>query len=242
MPTMVCPNCKFRMLLAYDKCPNCGYDFSGVGGPSAIVPSTMGGQTTSPGSSKSSSRPLPVPAPTPPPRPVPAGSSPLPGPTASSPLPVPSGSSSLFGPLPAHMPPTPPDLEGTISSHPVTHRGVFTPTDWSLRLMRPKLSRGGRTDPRSETTITTIRVRRTDGTQREARLEGDLVGAGTGLGDEVSLWGRDSSGTLVVKRAYNHTTGAEIRIRPPYDLSMERLKASLMLGFGALCIISWIIS
>ncbi len=57
---------------------------------------------------------------------------------------------------------------------------------------------------------TQIRLRLGNGALRDARLEGRLVGANISLGDELTLWGRYRKGTLLVRRAYNHTTEARI--------------------------------
>lgn len=63
-------------------------------------------------------------------------------------------------------------------------------------------------------TINTVRVRRSDGTMRDVRFEGDLMGAGISLGDDVSIWGSERSGVLIARRAYNHTAHSEIKIEP----------------------------
>jgi hypothetical protein len=61
-----------------------------------------------------------------------------------------------------------------------------------------------------EKVITRMRTRAFDGTQSDAYLEGMLTGANVALGDEVSLWGHTRKGTLVVHRAYNHTTRSRV--------------------------------
>lgn len=61
--------------------------------------------------------------------------------------------------------------------------------------------------------IVIARLRMEDGRQREARFEGDFMLGSINLGDEISLWGYLRKGTLVVSRAYNHTTQAKIATR-----------------------------
>ena len=61
--------------------------------------------------------------------------------------------------------------------------------------------------------ITQIRVQGVDGKQRDARLEGRLIGANIALGDEITLKGRYRKGTLLVQRTYNHTSDARIMTR-----------------------------
>ncbi len=77
-------------------------------------------------------------------------------------------------------------------------------------------------------TVNTVRIRRPDGTQRDARFEGDLVGGNLSLGDDISLWGHNAGGTLVVTRAYNHTTGSEIRLHRPTPW-LSRIIATILL-------------
>ncbi len=67
--------------------------------------------------------------------------------------------------------------------------------------------------PDDKTTVTQIRVRVAPQVQRDARMEGTLTGASVALGDTVSLWGRYRKGTLLVQRAYNNTSDAEITTR-----------------------------
>jgi hypothetical protein len=64
--------------------------------------------------------------------------------------------------------------------------------------------------------------RASDGASREARIEGDLAGGQPRLHQKVSLWGRYRGGLLIVKRGYNHDTGAEISVRPPVAIWLSR--------------------
>lgn len=56
-------------------------------------------------------------------------------------------------------------------------------------------------------------IRRSDGREEQARIEGDPLGALPRRGDHVSLWGSPRYGVLVVRRGYNHSVHAEIRVR-----------------------------
>lgn len=67
--------------------------------------------------------------------------------------------------------------------------------------------------PKEHQTVYLVRVQRSDGTVEQARVEQDIVGATMDLGDYVSIWGRDQEGVTIVQRAYNHTVGAEVRLR-----------------------------
>lgn len=58
-----------------------------------------------------------------------------------------------------------------------------------------------------------IRIERDDGGLEQARIESDLVGATMDLGDHVSIWGKRQGGVVVVKHAFNHTIGAEVRLK-----------------------------
>ena len=58
-----------------------------------------------------------------------------------------------------------------------------------------------------------VRIERADGGLEQARIESDLVGATMDLGDHVSIWGERRGGVIVVKHAFNHTIGAEVRLR-----------------------------
>jgi hypothetical protein len=57
------------------------------------------------------------------------------------------------------------------------------------------------------------RLRLSDGTQKDARLEGYLMGAHLTLGDVLSLWGRQRHGIILVRRAFNNTSGAVVSTR-----------------------------
>lgn len=136
-----------------------------------------------------------------------------------------------------------PDLEGTINAPPTTSE-VSAGPEWShgvlgclffplLLVFRPMLLVMGliglNAHPERKMTITTIRITRSDGRIFNARLEGDLMGAGVNLGDDVSLWGSNRSGTLIVKRGYNHTTSSEIQVRPPAGPIFARIVATIVL-------------
>lgn len=92
--------------------------------------------------------------------------------------------------------------------------------------------------PERKMTVNTVRIRRPDGTMREALLEGDLRGSGLSLGDNVSFWGSDRSGVLVVKQAYNHTVAGKIRIHPPTPPWITRVVAAILVVFILMILLS----
>jgi hypothetical protein len=146
---------------------------------------------------------------------------------------------SILGTLPSYLPPRSPDLEGHVLIPPTTYKGLFTPVHWAVKFTHPGLRRrGGRPNPNWETNITSVRLRRDDGAEREARMEGEVVGGSISLGDPASFWGADVNGTLIVDRAFNHKTGAEIRVRPPYNLVAEQVKAIIIISLLSLCVLS----
>jgi hypothetical protein len=126
------------------------------------------------------------------------------------------------------MPSRPPNLEGTVALQPTVSE-VKLPPDWSSTLLgcifipimlvlRPVmvimgLVRSSGSGERKRT-INTVRVKRSDGVMRDVRFEGDLMGAGITLGDDLSIWGSERGGVLIASRAYNHTAHSEIKIEP----------------------------
>jgi len=60
--------------------------------------------------------------------------------------------------------------------------------------------------------VIVLRVENAVGRLIEARIEADIHGAGVRLGDHVTLWGQYRSGVLIVRRGYNHSSGADIRM------------------------------
>ena len=259
MPSIKCANCGHRILLPTPApvCSNCGMPFtlSASGTPAKPVPTPTSMPAPLPPPSGYSPLPVPIPVPTPPIPVPPRPTSPVPMPTGFpvSPVAPTSPPVSAFGPLPTNMPSRPPDLEGAVAIPPTTHE-VKVPSDWSqvflgciffpiLLVLRPMMfimgvvGMSGR--PEHKMTITTIRVRRRDGTVRNARLEGDLMGAGISLSDEVSLWGSDRNGTLVVRRAYNHTTSDEIKIRASHVAWVPRIFATILLALILISLISF---
>ncbi len=70
----------------------------------------------------------------------------------------------------------------------------------------------GRT-PAEHQTVLVLRIERDDGGLEQARIESDLDGATMDLGDRVSIWGKRRAGVVIVKYAFNHTVGAEVRLK-----------------------------
>jgi hypothetical protein len=70
----------------------------------------------------------------------------------------------------------------------------------------------GRRSPEYQT-VFILRIERDDGGVEQARIESDLDGATMDLGDRVSIWGKRRGGVTVVSKAFNHTIGAEVRLK-----------------------------
>ncbi len=215
MAAKKCPHCNYRILQP-DKdpvCPNCGKPHTA---PTASAPTPL--------PAPRGGYPRPVPVPPAPVIPVPPAPVPAPRPPAPVPAPAPPPVARIPG-----MPSRPADIEGIIASHPDTREEVLR-THWShttlgcifyplLLIFSPVLFifsvLGMNSRPDRRISITTARVRRADGTIRDIRFEGDLIRSKVALGDQVSLWGGERNGVLIVRRGYNHTTGSEIVIRAP---------------------------
>ena len=92
-------------------------------------------------------------------------------------------------------------------------RGTFA---FLLMIFRPMLMLAawilGGKKPKEYRTGHLVRVRQHNGTVAQARIEGDLLGASMDPGDEVSIWGRERGGVIMVSHAYNHTLSAEVRV------------------------------
>lgn len=126
------------------------------------------------------------------------------------------------------MPSRTPTLEGTVALPPTVSE-IKLPPDWSTTVLgcifipimlalKPIMvimglvrASGGSERKR---TINTVRLKRADGTMRDVRFEGDLMGAGISLGDDLSVWGSERGGVFIARRAYNHTAHSEIKIEP----------------------------
>lgn len=131
-----------------------------------------------------------------------------------------------------------PMLEGSITTF--TRDTVEQPVDWSHVVLRilifpftlPFLARSllaGRRKPRPTMVVNIMRIARlSDGAIIEAHFEGDFTASIPSLGDHVSLWGSYRNGVLIVKRAYNHSTGAQISVRRPGMLWLSRVAAIIL--------------
>ena len=58
-----------------------------------------------------------------------------------------------------------------------------------------------------------IRVQDAGGGVQVARIEKNIGGATLDMGDYVSIWGFSRGGVCVVRRAFNHSVGAEVKLR-----------------------------
>lgn len=223
-----------------DTCPVCGERFKNYR-TARPLPTPPPGPSSSyasgplPGSpsSASGSRP-PFPAP------IPHSSTPVPAPSSSYPAPS-AASSSIFGPLPFNMPSRIPDLEGTVVNKPFVHEnpqprgcmhmfGCFlTPLLFILSpvLALVQLISAGSHVP-SKMTIYTVRLELPGGRESDVRFEGDLLSGNFSQGDHLSLWGANRRGTLIVSRAYNHTTLSEIKMHRSHPLKNLAITAGII--------------
>lgn len=88
-------------------------------------------------------------------------------------------------------------------------------------------SRRDRRDPRElDIPVTPFTIRRSDGTQIEATLRGELAGGSLHLGDLVELTGRAGrDGVITCSEVRNETTGARTTVRRHPALARSRVKA-----------------
>ena len=200
MPSRTCLHCGTRNFTGNSKCSGCGTVLGAAG--SAAPPSPAPAPVSSWGSAFS---PVSTPVPY-----APASKAPVVHPAARA-----------AGPIPSRW--GAPIVEGTVidtsqiqvSVKPRTgfFRGllgillfVFRPAmvlaAWVLR---------GRS-PTEHKTVLILRIERDDGGLEQARIESDLDGATMDLGDRVSIWGKRRAGVVIVKYAFNHTVGAEVRL------------------------------
>jgi hypothetical protein len=70
----------------------------------------------------------------------------------------------------------------------------------------------GGSRPKDYKHVFTFRVQRANGTIVLARIERDMIGATINIGDHVSVWGKESSGVVIVIKAFNHTINGEVRL------------------------------
>ena len=212
MSAPTCPQCGYPVTAAMSTCPNCGTSLrpaiSAAGAASSVSSSPTTAIPATPASGNASTSI--------------AGAI-----QQNSVPPLPSLSPQPAEKKPYRMPSRSPDLEGTILSisyhieFPPEHTfnpivdlfdfilDLFFPTSPDQRY--PRMPRGVR--------ATIVRLRKDDGTLRDARFEGDLTGAGLTLGDRLSLWGRSRKGTLLVSKGLNQTVQAAI-LTNAYKVSM----------------------
>jgi len=61
--------------------------------------------------------------------------------------------------------------------------------------------------------VRNFRIRDREGNEYQVRMKGHLQIGNVSPADRLSIWGKWKKGTLVFKRAYNHRTKSEIRVR-----------------------------
>ncbi len=248
MAFIECSNCGHRTLLPTQRtdCRICGFPFATGAGSS---PSSSG-SPSGPSTFSSSSSSIPMPSSTIlPPIPTKGPASPMP--TSSSSSPGPSGSAAS-SPVRATalpgMPSRPADLEGDVVGEPKKDP-VDRPLDWSDIVLRvlffplvfPFLVREFfkmHNSPKPTMMVYNLQIQRSSGGGLgEARLEGDVMGGMPRPGHQVSLWGRDRGGSLIVRQGYNHTVKAKISIRPPTMLWLTRSAALVLPVLAILAIV-----
>lgn len=128
---------------------------------------------------------------------------------------------------PSPLPPTPSVPPTPISVVPAGGTSVaYPPNILEGVIVDPPSTReffdtiGGRlsNDPETRIYETSIRIKRSDGTMRGARIEGILRGASLSQGDQVTLNGEDRDGTFIVTSGYNHTIHGKIIVEQEREL------------------------
>jgi hypothetical protein len=121
-----------------------------------------------------------------------------------------------LSPLPAGFPSRPPDVAGTIINvqSQMENPLLLDGAEFIFKLIRDLIWAVPH-DPNDQhlrqVHVTTLRVRTSDGVQRDARIEGYMRGGNLSLGDTVSLWGHKRRGVLLIYRGYNHTTKSVVK-------------------------------
>ena len=90
----------------------------------------------------------------------------------------------------------------------------------------------GSRKPTEHQTVYVVRVQQANGRISQVRIEHEIVGATVDLGDYVSIWGKERAGVIVVTRAYSHTVGAEVRLKPNLDH---------IVGIIVLCVVLFVV-
>ena len=251
MAAIKCVNCGHRTLLptAATQCPNCGESFpspSGLPAPSSPVsalgspfPPSQAQILLPPSGSVQQGQLSPSPAALAP-NPYMSGM-----PAAQSSVPYPLLAPSHHVSLLPGMPKTQPDAEGlVVSQH--TQQETIVESDIVLVIWKAIWDilwpvRDAHMNDRAreqKLPVTTVRIYDATGEQRDVRVEGEFMGGSIALGDKLSLWGHNRKGTLVVRRAYNHTSHAEVRLRSKREPAMQSLiiLVSILLVFIALLV------
>jgi hypothetical protein len=112
--------------------------------------------------------------------------------------------------LPFGFPRRPPDLWGTvIHVHSQQEVAPYSGLSSIARQLRDAIwyipSEVHHPYERERVQVTTIRVRRPDGRQQDARIQGYLRGANVSLGDTISIWGSYRKGAFIIHKAFDHT-------------------------------------
>lgn len=234
MPRIICATCGYSMTRVKSACPNCGAAITSSvsASPTILSPLSAGGHGTvfTPGTTST-----PGIDPT-------SGRSPLASTTSTPASPFP-----IMATLSKHAS----TLDGTIIDPPGTF-DIPARLDWShITLIFLFFPFGllivfaffmQRDQPQFRTTVTRLRILQASGIMRDARIEGDHMGAGLSQGDTVSLQGKDRGGALIVQSGYNQTAHGDIIIHNRHNYTCLRLLAAFLIIIYALILLILILS
>jgi len=112
-------------------------------------------------------------------------------------------------PLPGGLPKRPPDIMGVVIHVQSQMENPIMPdsAEFFFKLVRDLIWAVPYENQQESRTVnvTTVRVRLSNGAQKDGRVEGYMRGVNISLGDTVSLWGHKRRGLLLIYRGYNHT-------------------------------------
>src|SRR5579859_358346 len=115
----------------------------------------------------------------------------------------------LMSPLPKGFPSRPPDMFGTVIHTQSQMENPLIPdnAEFIFKMIRDLVWAVPQENqqPRS-VHVTTVRVRTSDGSIKDGRIEGYMRGVNISLGDTISVWGHRRRGLLLIYRGYNHTS------------------------------------
>ena len=143
---------------------------------------------------------------------------------------------------PFWFPRRPPDLVGSIIH--IQSQEENSSLTWSFLRRLCDTVWVTRSDPHThgrheQLLVTMLRLRLSDGTQKDARLEGYLIGAHLTLGDVLSLWGKQRHGIILIRRAFNNTSGAVVSTRMSRSSNWAPLVFLILLLLALFIVYHW---